>query len=54
MKALVYSGPRDVRVKNVTDARIERPTDVLVRITSSSPRYAGDSGPVTTFFFDAT
>ncbi|HEY4912619.1 MAG TPA: alcohol dehydrogenase catalytic domain-containing protein [Candidatus Dormibacteraeota bacterium] len=36
MKALVYSGPRDVRVKNVTDAKIERPTDVLVRITSSN------------------
>ena len=36
MKALVYSGPRDVRVKNVTDAKIERPTDVFVRITSSN------------------
>jgi len=36
VKALVYSGPRDVRVKNVTDAKSERPTDVLVRITSSN------------------
>ena len=36
MKALVYNGPRDVRVKNVKDAKIERPTDVLVRITSSN------------------
>jgi len=36
MKALVYSGPRDVRVTNVTAAKIERPTDVLVRITSSN------------------
>jgi threonine dehydrogenase-like Zn-dependent dehydrogenase len=36
MRALVYTGPREVRVKNVTDAKIERPTDVLVRITSSN------------------
>ena len=36
MKALVYNGPRDVRVKQVEDARIERPTDVLVRITSTN------------------
>ncbi|CDS54709.1 Threonine dehydrogenase and related Zn-dependent dehydrogenases [Polaromonas sp. CG9_12] len=33
MKALVYQGPRDVRVKEVPDAKIERPTDVLVKIT---------------------
>src|ERR1039457_2935851 len=32
MKALVYNGPRDVQVKNVRDAKIERPTDVLVKI----------------------
>jgi threonine dehydrogenase-like Zn-dependent dehydrogenase len=32
MKALVYDGPRDVEVKQVPDARIERPTDVLVKI----------------------
>src|SRR5665647_2324873 len=36
MKALVYNGPRDVRVKNVPDAKIERPTDVLVKITSTN------------------
>jgi glutathione-independent formaldehyde dehydrogenase len=36
MKAVVYNGPRDVAVKNVPDARIERPTDVLVRITSTN------------------
>ncbi|MER7006406.1 alcohol dehydrogenase catalytic domain-containing protein [Dactylosporangium sp. NPDC000555] len=36
MKAVVYEGPRQVRVKDVPDARIERPTDVLVRITSAS------------------
>ncbi|WP_405774379.1 glutathione-independent formaldehyde dehydrogenase [Streptomyces sp. NBC_00859] len=36
MKALVYQGPRDVAVKDVPDARIERPTDVLVKITSTN------------------
>jgi glutathione-independent formaldehyde dehydrogenase len=36
MKALVYHGTRNVSVDNVSDARIERPTDVLVRITSTN------------------
>ncbi|GAA0222719.1 hypothetical protein GCM10009539_04910 [Cryptosporangium japonicum] len=36
MKAVVYEGPRKVGVTDVLDARIERPTDVLVRITSSN------------------
>ncbi len=36
MKAVVYNGPRDVSVKDVPDAKIERPTDVLVRITSTN------------------
>lgn len=36
MKALIYNGPRDVQIKTVPDARIERPTDVLVRITSTN------------------
>ena len=36
MKAVVYDGPRQVSVKDVPDARIERPTDVLVRITSAN------------------
>src|ERR1017187_6751736 len=36
MKALIYNGPRDVRIKNVPDAKIERPTDVLVKITSTN------------------
>lgn len=36
MKALVYNGPRDVSVNDVPDAKIERPTDVLVRITSTN------------------
>ncbi|MFP5070975.1 glutathione-independent formaldehyde dehydrogenase [Pseudonocardia nantongensis] len=36
MKALVYNGPRDVSVSEVPDARIERPTDVLVKITATN------------------
>ncbi|MFE3825615.1 glutathione-independent formaldehyde dehydrogenase [Streptomyces sp. NPDC059092] len=36
MKALVYEGPRSVTVKDMPDARIERPTDVLVKITSTN------------------
>lgn len=36
MKALVYNGPRDVSVVEVPDARIEKHTDVLVRITSTN------------------
>src|SRR6202012_2373501 len=36
MKALVYNGPHDVQVKNVPDAKIEQPTDVLVKITSTN------------------
>ena len=36
MKAVVYEGPRKVSLKVVPDARIERPTDVLVRITTTN------------------
>jgi glutathione-independent formaldehyde dehydrogenase len=36
MKAVVYHGPREVSVDDVPDARIEKPTDVLVRITSTN------------------
>lgn len=36
MRAVVYNGPRDLLVLDVPDARIERPTDVLVRITSTN------------------
>ncbi|MFF5563820.1 glutathione-independent formaldehyde dehydrogenase [Streptomyces sp. NPDC012623] len=36
MKALVYDGAHSVSVKDVPDARIERPTDVLVRITTTN------------------
>ena len=36
MKAVVYNGPRDVSVKNVPDARIEQPNDVIVKITTTN------------------
>ena len=36
MKAVVYNGPRDVAVVEVSDAKIERPTDALVRITTTN------------------
>ncbi len=36
MKALVYLGPRKVKVQDMPDAAIERATDVLVRITSTN------------------
>jgi len=36
MKAVVYEGPRQVSVKDVPDARIEKATDVLVRITTTN------------------
>src|ERR1035437_6385420 len=36
MKAVVYKGPRDVVVKKVPDAKIEKATDVLVKITTTN------------------
>ncbi|WP_277453548.1 glutathione-independent formaldehyde dehydrogenase [Janibacter sp. DB-40] len=36
MKAVVYQGPYDVAVQDVEDARIEDPTDALVRITTTA------------------
>lgn len=36
MKAVVYQGPKDVRVMDMPDAKIERPTDVLVKITATN------------------
>ena len=36
MKAVVYNGPRDIAVTDVDDARIERPSDALVRITTTN------------------
>ena len=36
MKGLVYNGPYDVSVDDVADARIEAPTDAVVRITTTN------------------
>ena len=36
MRAGVDNGPRDVAVREVPDARSEKQTDVLVRITSTN------------------
>lgn len=36
MKALVYHGPRNVSVDRVPDAKIEKATDVVVKITSTN------------------
>ena len=36
MKAVVYSGPREIEVKEMPDAKIERATDVLVQITTTN------------------
>ncbi|NUR06046.1 MAG: glutathione-independent formaldehyde dehydrogenase [Nocardioidaceae bacterium] len=36
MKAVVYKGTREVAVEEVPDARIEKPTDAVVRITTTN------------------
>jgi glutathione-independent formaldehyde dehydrogenase len=36
MKAVVYQDPFKVTVESVPDPTIEKPTDVLVRVTSSA------------------
>jgi threonine dehydrogenase-like Zn-dependent dehydrogenase len=36
MKALVYEGPRSVRIREVPDPRLERPTDALVKVTTTN------------------
>ncbi len=36
MKALVYRGARQVRIENVDDPKIEKPTDVVVRMTTTN------------------
>ncbi|MDB5141008.1 MAG: aldehyde dehydrogenase [Mucilaginibacter sp.] len=36
MKALVYYGPKDVRVSEMPDPQIEQPTDVLIKITTTN------------------
>ncbi|WP_329112701.1 alcohol dehydrogenase catalytic domain-containing protein [Streptomyces sp. NBC_01353] len=35
MRALTWQGTRDVRVESVPDPRVERPTDIVVKVTSS-------------------
>jgi len=35
VKAVVYRGPYDIQVEQVEDPKIEQPTDVIVRITST-------------------
>ncbi|GFN08797.1 hypothetical protein GCM10010298_21780 [Streptomyces microflavus] len=35
MRALTYQGKRDVRVETVPDPKIQDPTDVIVKITST-------------------
>ncbi|MGQ0699722.1 MAG: alcohol dehydrogenase catalytic domain-containing protein, partial [Panacagrimonas sp.] len=36
MKAIVYNGPRDVRIKDVPLPEIKHPNDVIVQITSTN------------------
>lgn len=36
MRALVYRGPREVSVEEVPDARVEQPTDAVVRLTTTN------------------
>jgi glutathione-independent formaldehyde dehydrogenase len=36
MKAVVFDGPRKINVATVRDPRIEQPTDVLIKITSTN------------------
>ncbi|MGB7291120.1 MAG: alcohol dehydrogenase catalytic domain-containing protein [Thermodesulfobacteriota bacterium] len=36
MKAVVNHGIKDVRVENVPDSKIEKPTDAVVRVTKGS------------------
>src|SRR6476659_2443533 len=36
MKGLVYKGPRKVSIETVPDAKIEQPTDALVKITTTN------------------
>ncbi|KQS59554.1 aldehyde dehydrogenase [Geodermatophilus sp. Leaf369] len=36
MRALVYNGPHDVSVQEVPDAKVEHPTDAVIRITATN------------------
>jgi threonine dehydrogenase-like Zn-dependent dehydrogenase len=35
MRALTWQGKRDVRIEEVPDPRIEKPDDIIVRVTST-------------------
>ena len=54
MKAAVLHGPHDLRVEDVPDARVEEPTDAVVRVTHASVcgsdlhRYRGTFAPTGT------
>lgn len=41
MRALVYHGPGKVTVDEVPDATIEKPTDALIRITTTNIPQSG-------------
>ena len=36
MRALIYNGPRDVSIDEVPDAEVERPTDVVIKLTTTN------------------
>ena len=36
MKAVVFKGPREVAVEDVENPKIKKPTDVIVKLTSSA------------------
>jgi threonine dehydrogenase-like Zn-dependent dehydrogenase len=36
MKAVVFHGVGDIRLDNVAEPKIERPTDAIVRLTASA------------------
>lgn len=36
MRAVVYEGPRKVSVRDVPDARVEQPTDAVIRLTTTN------------------
>ncbi|WP_029288319.1 glutathione-independent formaldehyde dehydrogenase [Cellulomonas sp. HZM] len=36
MRAVVYEGPREIVVKDVPDARVEHPTDAVIRLTTTN------------------
>lgn len=38
MKAVVYNGPKDVSVNTIDDPRIEKQTDVIIRLTTTNTR----------------